>query len=526
MQGVGVVARPEFVVVRQQPVVDTAAAAGAGLHHQIRVLGMDTLEDVFHAAVVGDVEVRLFVAGQVGRPVVEQRHVGVPLDVGDFGVLRHQLVHDAEHEFLHFGVRQVEHELCASATLVHLAVGLLDHPFGVLLEKLALRVGHLGFDPDAELEPFLPGRGRQPLDALGEFLLADHPVAEARRAVVARVFVAEPAVVHHEHLPAHGGEVGHHLIHHLLVDVHRDAFPAVEQDAALLAAVVEPVQPRPAVEVAADAALALVAEGEGEYGGRKDLFRFEDVLRLVFVDAGEDACGVGIVVVDGDTVVAAPCQRAADDHAVLFVGAPVEREHERRAAVLRIAYAVLVLDDPHAVGQRFLVEVCLGAPGAVEVREPVVAAAHGQEGRRETVERDGFLFQVADLRPGLDHLAVGIGLVVDGDIERVEFVSGRDRRDLAAVAVLPGDRLHDQFERHIAVVVGCLNGCFTRALDAELGVYRVVEGAPAVEYVAGIRQPGAEVLYPGRFTLWGRDQDRAFPVGNNDVISPENPGTQ
>jgi len=76
--------------------------------------------------------------------------------------------------------------------------------------------------------------------------------------------------------------------------------------------VVEPVQPRPAVEVAADAALALVAEGEGEYGGRKDLFRFEDVLRLVFVDAGEDACGVGIVVVDGDTVVAAPCQRAAD----------------------------------------------------------------------------------------------------------------------------------------------------------------------------------------------------------------------
>lgn len=135
------------------------------------------------------------------------------------------------------------------------------------------------------------------------------------------------------------------------------------------------------------------------------------------------------------------------------------------------------------------------------MREPVVAAAHGQEGRRETVERDGFLFQVADLRPGLDHLAVGIGLVVDGDIERVEFVSGRDRRDLAAVAVLPGDRLHDQFERHIAVVVGCLNGCFTRALDAELGVYRVVEGAPAVEYVAGIRQPGAEVLYPGRFTL-------------------------
>lgn len=204
----------------------------------------------------------------------------------------------------------------------------------------------------------------------------------------------------------------------------------------------------------------------------------------------------------------------------------VEREHERRAAVLRIAYAVLVLDDPHAVSQRLLVEVCLGAPGTVEVREPVVAAAHGQEGRRETVERDGFLFQVADLRPGLDHLAVGIGLVVDGDIERVEFVSGRDRRDLAAVAVLPGDRLHDQFERHIAVVVGCLNGCFTRALDAELGVYRVVEGAPAVEYVAGIRQPGAEVLYPGRFTLLGRDQDRAFPVGNNDVISPENPGTQ
>lgn len=136
------------------------------------------------------------------------------------------------------------------------------------------------------------------------------------------------------------------------------------------------------------------------------------------------------------------------------------------------------------------------------MREPVVAAAHGQEGRREAVERDGFLFQVADLRPGLDHFAVGIGLVVDGDIERVEFVFGRDRRDLAAVAVLPGDRLHDQFERHVAVVVGCLNGCFTRALDAELGVYRVVEGAPAVEYVARIRQPGPKYCIRGDSPFW------------------------
>ena len=80
--------------------------------------------------------------------------------------------------------------------------------------------------------------------------------------VLAGIFVAEPAVVHHEEFSAHGGDVSHHLGHALFVDVEIDSLPAVEQYVAFLVAVAEHILAPPTVEVAADSAEPLVAEGQ------------------------------------------------------------------------------------------------------------------------------------------------------------------------------------------------------------------------------------------------------------------------
>ena len=89
-----------------------------------------------------------------------------------------------------------------------------------------------------------------------EFFLVHHPVAEAGVVGVARIFVAEPAVVHYEQLAAQRCNVAHHLVHNVLRDVHVHTFPAVEEHHALAVAVPQGVLACPAVNGAAYAAFA------------------------------------------------------------------------------------------------------------------------------------------------------------------------------------------------------------------------------------------------------------------------------
>ena len=370
------------------------------------------------------------------------------------------------------------------------------------------------------------GRLGQTLDALRQFLAADRPVSEARLAVVARVFVAEPAVVHHEQFAAQVRQVGHHPVHAFLVDLEIDALPRVEQHVAKLGSVVEPVEARPSVDVAAHAALALVAEREGEYRGREDLAWLQRVLRLLLVDAREEVRGVGVVVVQGDAVVAGPGQRAADDAACQLPGASVERDHQRGVVALRVAHAVLVLEHLHAVGQRFFVEVAFRSPCAVEMRQPRVAPADGHVGRCEPVERHGFLLRVADLGPRLDHLAVVVGLVEERHEKRVVLVLHGDGGGFGAVPAVARHRLDSQFERHRTVAVRRLNGYFAVTLGAELRVGRIAERRSAGEDVVGRGDARSEILEQRGFAFFCRQQQRGIPGREEDVFRPEHAAGQ
>ena len=99
---------------------------------------------------------------------------------------------------LNFRITHVEHELVA--VVICLSVGLFNHPVGMFLIKLALRIDHLRLDPDAEFHSGLPGCADKGRNAARKLVAGRFPVAEPRAVVAARIFVAEPSVVEQKHI--------------------------------------------------------------------------------------------------------------------------------------------------------------------------------------------------------------------------------------------------------------------------------------------------------------------------------------
>ena len=112
-----------------------------------------------YSHLIANIQLLLAVGGQVERIVVHDFGIVVPLDVGYFGMLGQQVIGDAEHVVLYLGVREVEHYLCAAASLGERTVFVLQNPFRMVFEEFALGVGHFGFNPDTELHAMFFGRG-------------------------------------------------------------------------------------------------------------------------------------------------------------------------------------------------------------------------------------------------------------------------------------------------------------------------------------------------------------------------------
>ena len=62
-----------------------------------------------------DIEVTLVVHRQILRTVIQDRHVGIPFNIVDLRVFCHEVINNREDKVLHFGIRHVEHHLCASS---------------------------------------------------------------------------------------------------------------------------------------------------------------------------------------------------------------------------------------------------------------------------------------------------------------------------------------------------------------------------------------------------------------------------
>ena len=487
----GVVARPHFVEILQGAVLHAAAARGAGLDQHVGVFGADAFHHLVEALRVVDPEARLLVGREVGRTHVVGVAVGVPLDVVDLVREFHRVVEDSEHEVLHLGVREVEQPLVAGRG--RFALRRTDDPVGVLLGQLALGVDHLRFDPDAELQSLRVGVGGDVVDAFGEFRGVHLPVAQSGVGVVARVFVAEPAVVEDEHFQSHRGRVVDHLFQDLGVELEVGAFPAVEQRGDDLVAVVDAVVARPVVEVARGAARAAERVGVDHFGRGERLARAEPVLRGVGVGAGQDGQHVEFVDLEVEAEISAPGQRSGDDFAAgLAERIAVQREQERRVFGVGRAHLARRLDAFRSVGQQRVVDLRFTRPGPVEVRQEVFVGLQRERRGVEAVQRDGTLLAVADHGVRGDDVLAGVGREDQFHVERLAAV-GHLHDGLRHVLVgelFRGVRHVAQFGVHVAVGMGDAQGGFAEVAASRRGIGQVLGSVvtAAVALVVGQRR--------------------------------------
>ena len=236
----------------------------------------------------------------------------------------------------------------------------------MLLVEFTCRVGSLGLHPDAEFYSVALGVVDEILYTVGQFPFVDDPVAECRIIGIALILTAEPPVVHDKQLTAHSGDVAHHLVHILLVDVEVYALPRVQKYAAQVVAMGQTVLASPLMEVARRSRQSFVGEGEGEGRCGECLALPQMIETVVGVDSGNKAMIFRVVGDNLQFVVAAIAQCGPYHLTAVFLSLSVEREHHLSVRSMRVARAVGILYNLLTGCQRLLVDLPFVSPRAIE----------------------------------------------------------------------------------------------------------------------------------------------------------------
>ena len=398
--------------------------------------------------------------------MVDDGHIGVPLDVVDARVLCHQVVDYLEHEVLNLRIREVQHKLGTATTFYCFTLRSLDNPVGMLVIEFADRVGHLRLDPYSEADSVGVCTLHQPAYAVRKLVLVHLPVAEGAVVGQTGIFLTEPAVVHDEELSSHIGYVLHHLVHARLVDVEIYTFPAVEENLAELLAVCQLVVAAPPVEIAAGSAQTFVRICQGEFRGLEDLLGSEGVFRVVRVDSGIELMPVGVAGVDAEFIVSAVAEGCSDHTAGVLLRLAVKREHDLGVVCVGISYSVLVLDREHSALKRLLGETAFVGPCAVEMADPDITYTDRKVARIETGQLHRLLLQVLDLGPCLYHIHILVCTVADCDIERIHGVLQADSCHLGGRFLFCPGSLDLQNGGHIPVRMSHSKGCLRSTPEA------------------------------------------------------------
>ncbi len=191
LQSIVAVRQPDPLCAFQDAEVDAPATGGAAFDLDLRKVGTQTVDQGITAA-------RLICVGH------RQDAVVVPFDVVDV-VLRQDRGHAVVDEVADLGQGHVQGLLLAAQGLI---LG-PERPVGMGAVDVAVRVDHLGLEPDAEGHALGLHMVDQRTEAIGIFARVDCPVRQAAGVVVA---VAEPAVVEDEAFRAQFGGAGGNVL--------------------------------------------------------------------------------------------------------------------------------------------------------------------------------------------------------------------------------------------------------------------------------------------------------------------------
>ena len=430
VMAVGVVARPELRRVVEPARVEAAAACGAALDQQVGVALHQALEHIVQAQVVV-VDDAALIRGGV-RVDVDHAAVEVPLEVLDVALVEHR-AQLGEDVLAHVFAREVEYELVAAERGRFARHG--ERPVGMRAVQVGVLVDHLRLHPDAELD----AERVDLLDELGEraaeLLLVDRPVAERAEVVVA---VAEPAVVHDEHVHAQVGGLGGKAHELVAGEVEVMGLPAVHEHGA------RGVAPRAAADVPADAAVQVVGEALQARArvGHDDLGRHELVAGLQRI--GEQLVGKAhlhadllvLGLLDLGLEVSAVHERHGPGAARRLGGIAVAQDHERVVLVRGLAATAA---DGKGAGKHVLTAgLALHAVLAVEGDDVEAAVDEVQAGALQLLDGDAALAAVLYDGGAADDVDGGQHAVQQLDLEAQPLVGKRDGQRLGVVCVRIG----------------------------------------------------------------------------------------
>ena len=213
-------------------------------------------------------------------------------------------------------------------------MGLLNGPLRMRLKQVANWIDHFRLKPDAKLDPPALRLVCQIGQTMRQLVSVDLPITQPRLVVVARVLVAEPAIVQQEGVRPHFFGPLEKRHNTALVERKAGGFPIIQHHRPDPIAVANAVTACPAVEIPAELSLALPAPRPEHGRCGKDPVLGEPVLGPKRVDAGDRPQLPAHVQFEGKLKTPRPLQRAAIDLARFFLGHPIQGHQEDRSPIL------------------------------------------------------------------------------------------------------------------------------------------------------------------------------------------------
>ena len=449
--GVGVVAAPDLRAVIEHARVKAAASPAAALDQQLGIARAQPLEDLVDAEHI-IIEHPALVARRVGKDVGD-RAVGVPFEVVDLSLVEHAA--DAvEDRIAHLAAREVQHELAARADGRLPGDG--KRPVRVAAVELAVLADHLRLHPDAEFQPERVDLRDQLAERAAELFLVHRPVAEGAQIVPA---LAEPAVVHHQHLDAEIGRLAGQRQQGLAAEVEIGGLPTVEQDRAVRVAVLS------AADMAADAAVqppaqcaeAFRAIAQDDLRAGQALAGLQRIGKLLLSETHLQA-GLAELIPPGLGAEAAAPQQLHRPAASGGLGS-IEIGEDNEGIVLMGGIAAAAADDGLAGGNRRALRLTLHGPAAAKADQIEVAADKVQTGAQQLFDADGISARVRNDGAAGDHVqrrehavqeldAQAGTLIFQDDAQALRFLlSGVDRRETGQAVLTRQDLVRAVFQR-------------------------------------------------------------------------------
>ena len=325
-----------------------------------------------------------------GRENVRDTAVIIPFDIFNIGLVQHiaDLLKNTVH---HFFSGKVQDQLASADQ--RFAAGDDHGPVGVLPVQMTVFADHFRFDPDAELHAEIVDPADQRAQALAQLLFIHGPIAQAGGIGIP---LAEPAVVHNDHLDAQVMGFFGQIVNGAAGEIKIGGFPAVDQDRAGLCLHRSSayMMADAGVQVLGKSGKAAAAVGHNDFRCRESLPRFNGIMEAFFAQSHLQSCPAELILAGFRPETAAVDELHGPASAGCFGGIPVCQDDQ--GVELVGGHAAAAADGLHVMADRSPFQVPLHTVASMEGKQVEITMYHIQARALDLIQIDRLVSPVLD----------------------------------------------------------------------------------------------------------------------------------